>query len=984
MQQNDNHQEESVITISDLFHIFKTHRTAILFTSLFCCLIFAGFALSRPVLYNIVGTFKDKGKSNAGLSTLSMLLNTGPNQVEGEALATIKSRKFMEKLIYRRGLQGFLVKMEPRFDLFGFIPENLLVEYAHFMMIKHPVLPDHPPTIWLQDVAYNDEISKSFTLHFLNEEVFDLFDQNNKKMGQYELGRKIMGEDYAFTVMRKSSENLAGSNWYLELMPLPRVSENLLGILTVQADQSDRNLLHIKLLHPNRHVGTEILNSMMLIYQEHIREEQKRISKEQIAYLEKRQSEMGEKLRKMMTDHARNMAADISTSGFFNSLKAIEFHSNSQIIYQQKLHDIELAIRRLTKAQNEDYAFYDVHGDPGVINHILSEIRNLKQQSDSLDLALKNAYADDYNSFQETFTQQLQDLERVKQCCQEANQLLTNLDRGEKLPSIETLVEHPQFAVKAWLEKLLVIQNNLDNSFQDADKQHRLSELQIAKENFKAYLKNLLHILDVQEKVIEERLAFQQSPQKEFHGIDLNTSKELYINYNRMLNEVQAALRQLDFVVDQLHNPEFEITSMSIIQSDFVTNEMISKASQIVQSIKDQNNRSSKEIERLKEQLDVQKEFLKQHLQQAITLQKLKEQLIKEKIISLQSVTLGLLRQQISILDRHLQDYIVMRLKDLKQETILIEQHREEQREEMKDLPTKWMEERLIDQQLVINQKMVEEITSLVESKNLSSNLEILQSYPQDFAVPPLHPKSPRSILYAAFGAFTGAFLALTFFVVKSALFGIRVSPSNLKANHLHYSGELTDRAHISSREDLRDLDLDTLRRLTAYVTSNPKVTRGQSLLLLNGAGIDYSKALADLLAKRDLKVLLLPIVFKLSDKNIGEGLIDYLEKRIDEPKIVSEGMYDCIYEGGASRFVTELVASSRFKNLLNKLQDQYDWIVVVSDVMPASGQAEALLKIFDHTVVNLTHENISDLKFYMSYKENTEAFKKVSFVFTI
>ena len=81
--------------------------------------------------------------------------------------------------------------MEPRFDLFGTIPDNLLVEYAHFMNIKHPVLPDHPPVIWLQDVAYNDEVSKVFTLNFLSEEVYEIYDQNNKNLGQNELGMKF-------------------------------------------------------------------------------------------------------------------------------------------------------------------------------------------------------------------------------------------------------------------------------------------------------------------------------------------------------------------------------------------------------------------------------------------------------------------------------------------------------------------------------------------------------------------------------------------------------------------------------------------------------------------------------------------------------------------------------------------------------------------------------------------------------------------------
>lgn len=978
MQQNNKPKDEAVITLSDLVHIFKTHRTAIAFGAIFCCLLAACFALSKPVVYNIEGTFKDKGKANSGVSHLSMLLNGGASQTEGEAMATIKSRKFMEKLIHRRGLQAVLLKMEPRFDLFGNIPENLIVEHAHFWGLRKPVLPDNPPQIWLQDIAYNDELPRLYTIHFMNGDNYDLRDSGHS-IGQGELGKKFIGHDFAFTILRKSDDSLEGTSWVIELQPLQFVSDTLLAITTIESDKYDKNLLHIKLNHPNRHTGTEILNSMMLIYQEHIRQEQKRIAKEQISYLEKRQREMGEKLRGMMLDHAKNMSSDMVTSGFLNSLRAIEFFSAHQTQYQQKLYDIELTIKRLNKAQEENYAHYDGI-DPGIINHTLAEIRSLKQQSDTLDLALKSAFEGVENPFHATFTEQLETLENVRQSYAESECLLKCLKENEPFPVVKHLMNNSNLAVSAWHEKLLVSQNNIDNARTKEEKTQKTEELKNARQNFAAYVTNLVHLFDMQEKVIKERLALQQGPQQEFQGIDLNTSKELYINYNRMLNEVQTNIRQLDFMVEQLKNPKFEITSMSSIPNDFVTNEMISKASQIVQSMKDQNNRSTKEIERLQDQLNVQKEFLAQHMNQTVLLQKLKEQLIKEKIISLQSVTLGLLRQQISILEKHLQDYIAVRLKDLHQETDLIADHQSELRNEMKELPNKWVEERLIDQQLMINQKMVQDIATLVETKNMETNLEILQAYPQDFAVPPLHPKSQRSLLYAFFGAFAGAFLTFTFFIVRSTLHGIKASVDNLKANHLHVSGSVTERvSHFD--EDLLESDLDTLRRMMAYL--NASHSKGDSLLILNGAGFDISQHLVNLIGKKGLRTLYMPISFNKSEKAAGKGLIQYLEGVIDQPEIYHEGNHDCIYEGGVSRFAPELIASKRFKNLLAKLKENYDWIVVSSDVMPASGQADGLRQIFDHTVVNISHENIGELKNYMNYKLDIEAAKKVTFIFS-
>ena len=106
------------------------------------------------------------------------------------------------------------------------------------------------------------------------------------------------------------------------------------------------------------------------------------------------------------------------------------------------------------------------------------QIRALKQQSDSLDIALKDAFSLGKNSFHETFTEQLTDLEQIKQSAAEAALLLKSLeDRKAKLPPTEFLLNNPKLAVKSWQEKLLVAQNNIDNAFSEDEKISRKAEL---------------------------------------------------------------------------------------------------------------------------------------------------------------------------------------------------------------------------------------------------------------------------------------------------------------------------------------------------------------------------------------------------------------------------------------------------------------------------------------------------------------------------
>ncbi len=137
----------------------------------------------------------------------------------------------------------------------------------------------------------------------------------------------------------------------------------------------------------------------------------------------------------------------------------------------------------------------------------------------------------------------------------------------------------------------------------------------------------------------------------------------------------------------------------------------------------------------------------------------LKEQLIKEKISSLQNITQELIRQQITILEKHLLDYAKSRLESLSHERSVIEQHQSDIAMEMSATPSIWASQKLVDQEMEMNKRIVQDIASLGESKNISGNIELNQSAPLDLAIMPIFPKSPHLFIFGAMGAFLGGFL---------------------------------------------------------------------------------------------------------------------------------------------------------------------------------------------------------------------------------
>src|SRR5262249_41673901 len=148
------------------------------------------------------------------------------------------------------------------------------------------------------------------------------------------------------------------------------------------------------------------------------------------------------------------------------------------------------------------------------------------------------------------------------------------------------------------------------------------------------------------------------------------------------------------------------------------------------------------------------------HVEQMLKLLKLREELFKEKLFSIQNMQLELIHQKISVLQKHLNAYISSRISNLKQEKSSIELQQQALKQEMGKLPNKWASEQLVELHLEMTQKLIEEIAKLVESKNISTNLDVTQSAPLDKSLSPIHPQSPNLLIFALLGCIGGCALA--------------------------------------------------------------------------------------------------------------------------------------------------------------------------------------------------------------------------------
>lgn len=945
--------DANLIAFSDIINIFKKGKVKIIIGSLALASFAAYYTLTKPIKFQAEATFKERTSSNQGIgqSSIALSLFSGSNSGDKNGAITImKSRKLLEPMIGNLGLQATLSKKSSGSSTFQTIRENLTVEYSYFKKSPIPPLPDLKPTLKAKNIVYNGEIPLSATLTFESEDAYRVTGPKNEDLGLGKIDHPFVTEEFQFMITRQNSEPVTSDVYFISLKPLSATATGISKQIDLKYDKEDPNLLILRYSNRDRHFSSQLINKLMGVYQDFLKGEQNRASDSQIDYLNRRETEMGNNLRTMLNSHADNISSEVTSAGYTDSQKAMAFYAGQLQRYQERLLRIDLELNRRERFKEAEVTFDSIPDNspeaPNIINRLVSQLQQLKVESDALDLVLRNPPSTTKKHTEEALSAQINTLKTIKQNMTDAKAILASLERGNvDFPMNVDLVDDPKFMIHAWRDQLTDQKANTEESNQ-------------VRSEFKSYLSNLIHYFEVSEKATKERLKHQQSPQTEFQGINIQMANSIYLTYCNELNEVESKIVQYNHIGEQLKDPDFEISSLNSFLNEPVINAMVNKASVMLMALQDESNRSVKEKERIKKELDLQKRFLGLHIKQSVQLLNLKQMLVQDKIFSLQNAKMELIQKKISILEKQFSDSIESHISNLKQEKQLIEHQQKGVRKEMATLPQKWVSEKLINQQLSLNSLMVEELTHLVESKNIASNLAIIQSAPIDPAVPPTHPVRPKLFLFTILGAIFGAILTMGLLITEVMLKGIVASRENLELRGLHIS--------------------DSLRRLTTYLHHPTSTSEDGKTLIMINCSKEAAEETAVLFSRKREKSVILDLTFM---QGAGDGLLKYLEGEAPVPTILKSDRYDTIPSGGECSYKHELISSKAFDALLLKLKKEYQWVIAITDVEPSSPDAEYLLNTFDHALINAQGETLQELKLPIRAAQDSDNPKKISFL---
>lgn len=961
MQEKEVPDEEFKIPLGDIVKALKKNRRTILLSSMAAAALFGVSSLFSPIRYLGEATFKEKSNSHTSMSTSSVadfLLSGFSPASQSDAKTMMSSRKLMQDVVKSLNLQALIEESGKGEGILIRPWQNLQVEYNHLRKSHKYPLQDRSPQVLATQIAYSGEFPLPLRVSFNSKDTFDVFDREQKKISSGRIDSPFITREFSFTLSRQGSLDLKGKTFDLTLLPLQETAKSLAESIKIASDKEDPSLLKLTYRNRDRILACKVLNELMSAYQNYLKSEQHRIYSEQISYLNRREEEIGDNLKRMVEAYAAKISSELSTAGYVNSERALDFFTGQLQRYKEKTIVADLMLKRLTRVLDEDpetqMDAYLQQGttNPTYIDNLLEAISRIKQESDSLELAIRERGAQKTEEWQASFQTQVSEIEEIRKSSSGTAKLIAQLENGTFPDNPHDLLEASKYMITPWIGQLQEIENDWKLAPLGAEKEMKREEWIHFREQFMAYLYNLSHYLEVRERSIRERLSHQQTPQTDFQGINLPTATELYKAYVQQQSELQSQILQYNFLIEELKNPNLEISSLSSMITDDVTRRLVDSASKLVLAMQDDSNRSAKEKERMKTELEIERKFLSIHLRQTIDLLNLKIELVKDKIASLQKANLELLHQQMSVLEKQLRDSIRTHIRNLREERKLIAENENELKQEMSVLPQKWASEKMIEQKLKLNSTMVEEITKLVESKNIASNLEMIQSAPVDPAIPRVRPERPHILLFTLLGALLGAIFSSAGLIVANVARGFPASKESLELAGLHVSGTITsDKA--ANREAIKSLS----RFLNRHKASSA------SILFAQGGKQGAAIELAAILQRQGEEVLLL---------KVGSGIKGIAKEEPAAPfKWLSEKVENMPIEKGASFSelsvqapFQELLATlsyQKFQNFLKTLKTHYNFVIAESDC-PVEDVKE-MISLFDFSAITLSNTPMAKLQ---------------------
>jgi hypothetical protein len=970
-------EEESYIPLVDFLAYLrkrkKTYSTVgVLSAAITLCLLL----ITEPK-YLVKASFKEatmRSESTSAnmLRTLLKAPSGGGGSVDlgAQALSVMKSRQLVQKIVDKLCLQG---------DIKRASLGKRLCERAVFNYQLARGKQSKPRRYYqFKSIVYSGKECQKIYLIRIAQEQWELRSLQGELLGEYSLNQEgnleiHLGQEEGCVI--ELIEDIPLTEPYLMVFyPLEPTIDKACRRLKIKVRRDDVSILDLAYQDPNPQRGAKFLNQLMHEYKYYLIKENSRMAKAQLEYLTTRQEEIADQLDHTLKHHVDYLQKTLGEQGFMGLHQELEMMENKKKRHQQRLLEIELDLNKVARVKTAALftlqdAFFGEEGQ-----YIQQALLGLKKQKETLDLAAIKRLT----SFKEKTREEIARVYPILHL-KAPTETMQKLDRSTEKVDIPLPILHSlkKTLGKLSLEKEMKQSNILDKKSIEIPLSREYQNIVFLKQEMKKSLsqvspqqalkvKRKIHLLDLREKLIKERVEEEKIAPREFEGLDLDTAKALRTQYIHELDDSRLKENELQFAFTRIDQEPLVVTSLSSLAGDVIFQDLMKDIMQLSSQMKNEYYLSEKDQNRLCQQLRRKQDILKTHFKEMLHIIRLKMQCIEDKMSVLEQVTLDLVNQEISIMQEQMETLLEEKTQSLQLEKEVVHDKLKELQHQMKEIPKKWLVENRLQLQSDLHVSMMEGMAQLVESKSVEHHLMQVESKPLDEAYSPLKPKGKPFLIYSFLGGGLGIFILMGIEIAQRVHRGFPVSLKGLQIRGFQELGAFSRATHFNSLQRLKEKELEILRKMVRIFLKENSKTIG---IILNDL-LDYTQLLAELLALTGEKVLLIYCYPSVEGK---KGLLDYLSGAIKEIPIRTHKDVHDMFIGGERLHQVEMLYKHHFRDLLEKLSVHYDKVLLITDQTVQSSQALQLAEFCQKIVITLDEETLYDLYPYHNI-ENTQA----------
>lgn len=942
---------DDFIHIGDFKRFFKRKKKSIItlgiasaFTTMMVCFII------EPK-YILQASFKEatmRAESSSSSMLRTLLKSPGSVDLGTQALGIMKSRQLIQRVVEEMGLQGNIKNS----SLKNKLTKRCFVNYR----LAIGKIVDNTPFYKVKTVSYLGKEQKKIDLHWVSKDRIEVYSSEGEFLCEQDPKEVFILPDVKFS-LEINVEGFSSGRDLLVIDPMQITIDKVISKLKVKVRREDPNFLDLSYIDIDPKRGACLLNLLMQEYKSYLVKENDRIARAQLEYLTTRQGEIADKLDETLKYHVEYLQTTLGDKGFMGLHQEIEMMESKKKRHQQRLLEIDLDINKLSRIKAKKLFLLQDSFLGQEVTPMQHMLLGLKKQKDGLDLAVMKRIS----SFSKQAKKEHPIL-RFNTSRETINNLENTLDILETsnhlLPVFANLKNQLQ---NLYLEKDI---NNLDKIEWINNLKHEMQkDLLLVPSEQKNSVMHKIHLLNLRKTILKERLEKEIAVPRELEGIDLETAKTLHVQYVHELDESRLKKRELQFAFDRIEEESFEISSITDLVRDVITQDIVKETTQLSSELKNERYLSDKDRLRLKQQLSRKKEMFKIHLQQKMYLLDLRLQLIEEKIIILQQIISDLVNQEIAIVEEQIDSMLKEKIEASDIERKAINKKLQELQIEMKSIPRKWLIENRLQLQSDLNVGIMEGMSQLVESKNVEHHLLQVESKSIDEAYIPLKPIQRSLILYSLLGGCLGALITMGVSVGKRVTKGFPISLEGLNSRRLQIAGPFLHKPSFQDLNTLKKEDLEILREVVRVLLED-KVSIASAIL--NGMP-NYTYILGQLLVLSGKKILLIDLTFSPTKE---KGILEYLMGKTKDILINQQEQVHKILLGCDNTYIVELLSTIKFRQLLQDVESSYDIILIVTDKKVNSSEARKLSEFSQKMIITLDEESLDDLYPYNQLKK--------------